>query len=110
MARASAREMISSYLREQADWRELKAEQYPEDQRNAQCAAGLRDLADHVDGLAEDDERIVVLSVAIPEGSDRFSPGEEASRLISRYRFSRPYEDPDSFLEHLADVVVEEGQ
>ena len=52
---------IAEYLREQARWREPKAEQYPDDARNERCAAGLRALAEHVESLPDDDERLLIL-------------------------------------------------
>ena len=41
--------LIADYFREQANWRERKADEYPDDERNRRCATGLRDLARHVD-------------------------------------------------------------
>jgi hypothetical protein len=39
------RERFATHVAAQADWRRLKAEEYPEDERNARCAAGLGNVA-----------------------------------------------------------------
>jgi hypothetical protein len=40
---------LSDYFRGQARWREMKAEEYPEDARNQQAARALLSLADWID-------------------------------------------------------------
>ena len=74
--------MLADYFRGQADWRDLKAAEYPDDERNEQSARALRSLADYIDG-------------GDSEGADALAPficdmslgGEEAHRAVSRYGF-----------------------
>lgn len=50
-------EVLTTYLRSQAEWRDHKAFEYPDDQRNEQSACALRSLADYIednpDGLCD---------------------------------------------------------
>lgn len=83
--------MSSNYLaetfRSQAEWRDTKAEEYPEDERNAQGAAALRSLADY----AESDEREAVSAVQALQPFEHdtgfLMGGEEANRAVSRYGY-----------------------
>jgi hypothetical protein len=104
-------QIIAMHLREQSEWRAWKGEEYPEDDRNAISSRALEALAEHVETLPDEDSRIEALSVAIV--GDRFMPGEEASRMISRYGFFTPgprqaSPDPDEFLTELAELVPRE--
>jgi hypothetical protein len=103
--------MIAMYLRGQSEWRAQQQEEYPEDDRYAISSRALTALADHVEALTDQDPRIEAMSVAI--AGDRFMPGEEASRMISRYGFwtpdpRQPSPDPDDFLADLATLVPRE--
>ncbi len=43
-------------LESQADWRDRKAEEYPDDARNKNSAAALRQLAEHLDKIPRTDQ------------------------------------------------------
>jgi hypothetical protein len=74
-------ESPSDYFRAQAEWRESKSEEYPDDERNAQSAAALHALAEFVDANPELSTALSAHQVAFTIG------GEEAQRAISRYGF-----------------------
>jgi len=90
---------LSDYFRAQARWRREKADEYPDDERNAQSAAALDSLAKYVEQedaaplvaalqpywIADDSSR----GYAVPGGDGFVSSlgGEEAARAVSRYGF-----------------------
>ncbi|MCX6023341.1 MAG: hypothetical protein NTZ05_16760 [Chloroflexi bacterium] len=103
------REVVLEAIEDQARWRAEKAREYPNDERNAQAAEGLRDLAAYVQALPEDGERLRLLHkywTIDDEGgtSDMGMAGEEASRLLSRFRFNHSHEDCDDLLEELVEA------
>ena len=49
---------LAAYFEDQARWRERKAEEYPDDERNEVSAAGLRELAAFMLALPNDDPRL----------------------------------------------------
>jgi hypothetical protein len=100
---------LSYALEESAHWRDLKAEEYSEDTRNARCAAALHAAAEYVLNVDESAglERLAELNEAcadsgielIGEGSFR---GEASQRLVSRYFFdNHPGEPDEGFHEEL---------
>jgi len=104
------REPLAAYLRETADWRDRKAEEYPDDPRNVRSAAALRALAEYVSHLPDDHEVLVALAAAerclYIDG--RISPGEEASRVASRFGFYETW-NGDLVLTLFADAVRREA-
>jgi hypothetical protein len=52
------RQMLAGSLKGMADWRDYKAEDWPDDKRNRLSATQLRGWADEVKGLADDDPRL----------------------------------------------------
>ncbi len=80
---------LSDYFRSQAEWRRQKAEEYPEDERNAQSADALDSLADYVapdeHGQYEAGSVLTVLEPHLFEGVSL--GGEETGRVVSRYGF-----------------------
>ena len=58
----STQESLAEYFRDQARWREDKADFYPDDPRNANAALTLEYLAEHVLTLPDDDPRIAAVS------------------------------------------------
>ena len=95
----------TEYFREQADWRRQKAADYPNDRRNLRAAHGLGELATHVLSLPAGDERIQELaSLAVRDGV--FSPYEEGSHEISRFRFHDQWESCDAFLSRLVGIMT----
>lgn len=81
---------LSDYFRAQADWRRQKAEQYPEDERNAQSAAALDSLAEFVepDESGEWEAGRAVLEALEPHLSESVQlGGDEARRAVARYGY-----------------------
>jgi hypothetical protein len=102
------KELIARYLDGQAAWREAKADEYPEDERNARSALALSQLAQHVRCLPDDDPRIAELArIHSTHGLDVFRPCEAANRLISRYGFNAHGGNHDDALDTL--VQAEQG-
>jgi hypothetical protein len=98
----SDQQAIADHFREQARWRRDKAAEYPDDQRNAQCAAGLEELAEYVLGLPADDERVIELTtLGVRDGMFSPFPGSPAEHAIGRFRFHRGDEDCGQFLAEL---------
>jgi hypothetical protein len=87
----------------------MKAEEYPEDQRNPRSAEALRSLAAWARENAAECE--VVLGDLPPSltcaGLDCLPLGEEASRLLSRYGFDYT-EQPRTFLAELAKAAYQD--
>jgi hypothetical protein len=75
---------LSDVFRNTARWRELKAEEYPEDERNAQSAAALHSLAEYV---AHEDaaDLVAALEPFVYDGPSL--GGEQTSRVVSRYGY-----------------------
>ena len=97
----TSRLALSDYFVSQAEWREHKAAEHPDDLRNARAARGLRDVASYVRELPGDDPRLSAIAVANHDQNapdDVLYPGEEASHMASRFRFDDPLEDMDRFL------------
>jgi hypothetical protein len=76
---------LAEYFRDQANWRGMKAEEYPDDVRNVQSAEALEDLADYVDAHP-DDATVRFLVEHIP-ATGAGPGGEETQRAVSRYGF-----------------------
>ena len=96
---APIKSRLSAYLRQEATWRDEKADDYPDDPRNSRSAETLRALAAHVDGLPDGDENARALE-ALQEryALDLFAPGDEAEHLISRLGFHGRVYDYDAVL------------
>jgi hypothetical protein len=98
---------ILNYFLERAKWRNEKAAEYPEDDRNRLAAAALRGLGGYVLRLSDEDERIRELgTLAVREGM--FMPFPEGQRLISRFGFDNPEQDSGAFLDELVRVTRSE--
>ncbi len=99
--------VLSTFVREQADWRQSKANEHPEDRRNQRSADSLRALADYVDADPE-------MLVDYPElgdrhGTGRYLAGEEAARMIARFGFDYPPCNFYAFVAALADAEDDAG-
>lgn len=95
---------LAEYFRAQAEWREQKASEYPDDQRNAQSAAALRSLAEFV----ETDERAAESVKALePFEYDTgvFQGGEQVNREVARYGYGYAVTD-GTHEEVLRELVV----
>lgn len=104
--------LLIDHLRAQADWREKKAAEYPEDERNARSAAALASLADYVEAGADGAESwtltILEEQADIWGGAGVADFGEQASREISRYGFGYSVTDAThaAFLDELAPIAL----
>ena len=96
------------FLRQQAEWRLWKAEEDPEDHRNARSADALVEVAARVERLDVGDERLRRLAMVHADDGDVLTPGEEPARLAGRYGFDH-VEDPDAWLTSFVEAVVEES-
>jgi len=99
------RTLFANYLTDQAEWREEKAAEHPNDERNAGSARGLSALADYVASLPLDTFRLVRLAGLCPSIADALLFGEHAAGVIARYHFDDPTEDGALFLDRLADEM-----
>ncbi len=99
---------LADYFRAQAEWRDSKAEEYPEDARNEQSAAALRSLAEFIES-GEDGGLAGALEPHLSEG---FSlGGEEAQREVARYGFGHSTSrwTHAEFLEGLLDTCLKDA-
>ncbi|MGH8933401.1 MAG: hypothetical protein ACRDZO_22880 [Egibacteraceae bacterium] len=103
---AGSRQRLADYLYEQARWRDLNAEEHPEDDRNRRSADGLRALASYVHGLRDDDERLYVLAALDADPHEAFRPGEEAERLTRQFLFDRRNDNPHAWFERFIDALA----
>jgi len=107
-------------VRYQAEWREQKAVEYPEDDRNQRSADALQALAEWIGGQPDDAPILGQLDAAL----GRLYASENAAEFgvtdrLGRYDFcSGPHETPDEFLrelikdieDHLQDLVTTEEE
>lgn len=101
-ARSDFRDAVASYVQTLAAWRRRKAEEYDRDSRNLRSAAALEELAAHVRDLPAADPRIKRLW-ELSASADHFSPGQQTSYEIGRFRFHNADAQLDAFL----DIIVE---
>lgn len=99
------RAQLAEALREQANWRWAKAEEYPEDSRNAAWAESAEAVARFVENIPTDDLRLRRIAAAQLDGPiDLISFGPESSAFASRCLLP-----PDAFLTELASIMVDEA-
>jgi hypothetical protein len=92
-------EMLVEQIEQQSWWRQQKAQEYPEDERNMRAPLGLGELANYVRGLPPDDEVLVTLERWHDDyGTGVMNLGEQSSTVLSRFRFDRPNEQCDAFM------------
>lgn len=104
-----ARQSLVDYLLQVAAWRRRRAEEYDRDQRNLVAAAGLEELAAYIQTLPDDDERLKVLGeVAVTH--DQFTPGQQTSYEVGRFRFHYADTSLDAFLSHLTRIAVSDSE
>jgi hypothetical protein len=101
----ASRHRLAEYLYEQARWRDLNAEEHPDDDRNRRSADGLRALAGHILNLPDDDERLYVLAALDADHDEAFRPGDEAERLTRRFHFDLRNESPDAWFDRFVDAL-----
>jgi len=97
---------LSDYFRSQSDWRAQKAEQYPDDARNAQSAAALYSLAEYVGPDERGDHEADAVSALLPHLFDFALGGEEAQRAVSRYGFGYAATTPMQHIELIEELNV----
>lgn len=98
---------LADYLVGQAEWRESKSEEYPDDKRNADSAAALRRLAAYVAGLPASHSTLRGIDrIQRAYDCDVFLPGERGGELISRYGFDGPTGDQETLLIELAGAML----
>ena len=116
MSDAPGRDMkteLAKYVREQARWRESKAEEHADDERSERSAARLSRLAEHIERLPDTDARLAALArVHAGYPSGEFAPGENGAYLVSRFAFDSADadQDLDEFLDKLVRVIVAEDR
>lgn len=105
----NARTAFANWVEDKEHFRAQKAEQYPEDERNARSRDGYRELHLYVANLPLSDERLQNLAMVHPDWLDVVSPGPESDRLGSKFRFHDSQEDPDQWVTTIVDAIVEEA-
>jgi hypothetical protein len=104
-----SRRSMADYLQQIADWRRRRAEEYDRDERNLVVAAGLEELAAYILELPDDDERMEILGqVAITH--DMFTPGQQTSYEIGRFRFHHADTSLDGFLTHITRLAIADSE
>lgn len=117
------RSLLLDRITGQAEWRDQKAEQYPDDERNAQAAESLRQLAQHLGNVAAGDALWVRYyrawdQLADDDGDALHSANELEDDELRAYGFydfciDVSPEDARQFLsshvEALEDILAEKG-
>lgn len=114
-----AREAIADRIRSIAGWRQDRAVQDmlglgPEAaERSNRSAAGLRDLADHIRSLPDNEARIERLTRLAFSGVT-FDPGASLLNELGRFRFHDPEASVDQFVTFMVELAErdasEQGQ
>ena len=104
------RAWVNTFVAE-AEWREQKADEYPEDFRNGASARALRELAQFVESLSVDDPRFDQSEKHHVGFDDFVSLGKVCGYHVSRYGFDPRFElDPDDFFGWMIDQLDAEDQ
>jgi len=101
--------LLGEYFEEQARWRDRKADEYPDDDRNAQSAAALRDLAAYARALPDDDRTIRRITRALRPAGE-LVPGEESAQFASRFGFGYTPASLGGELARFADLLEVEAR
>lgn len=72
--------MLAEHLHSQAKWRESKAEEYPDDDRNERASDALTDAGNEVAAMSDDDPRLRKMSGAGWFEEGLCTPGEHGRR------------------------------
>lgn len=96
---------LAVYFREQAEWREGKAQEHPEDERNAQSAEALRSLAEFVDSDTHEAASSLRTLELFEYDTGVFSPPQPVQRAVSRYGFDYPVTEW-THRDFLAEIVL----
>ena len=97
------RESIMMNLESSADWRQGKAEEPPDDERNAAAAHELRKLAEGVAELEDDEYPLPQLAALHGRLGDDYGElvGEIESELLRQVGVYTSYDNAKAFLEAL---------
>ncbi len=76
--------------------------------RSRRSAEGLRKLADHVAGLADDDANIVALRNLAFSGGE-FDPGPALLNELGRFRFHEAHQTVESFLSKMVEYAEQDA-
>ena len=106
----ASRQRLTEYLYDQARWRDLIAEENPDDDRNRRSAEGLRSLATYLQGLDDDDERLYTIAALAGDPDEPLRVGEEAERLTRRYLFDLRNESPDAWLDRFVGALARDRE
>jgi hypothetical protein len=110
------RPLLVEMLEDVARWREHKASVFPDDERNARCAAALRAAAEYVDTLPDDHDGLIPfarLHVEIEDNGWASLPPREMlgdkSRVAGRFFFDKRSDQPGQRdFDHLLDEMYTE--
>ncbi|HVL26322.1 MAG TPA: hypothetical protein VM450_19690 [Thermomicrobiales bacterium] len=111
---SQAREAIVERIEMIADWRREREQQDmlglgPEAAtRSRRSADGLRELADHVRSLADDDPRLARLR-QLAFHSGQFDPGASLLNELGRFRFHDPATTVESFTDFMVELAEEDA-
>ena len=97
---------LADYLRDQARWREQKAQEW-EDGRNERSARALLEAAEYVETLDDNDKRIRTMERAKYFMVDVCTPGEEGENLVRTWNFHQYTGDPADLVNDLAKAAAE---
>jgi hypothetical protein len=96
--------LIAGYVRTLANWRRQRYDDDLRDRRNLQSADGLEELADFIERLPADDERLSRLGRLTIRGQV-FEPGQQVLYELGRFRFFSPEATLDGFLDQLIELA-----
>jgi hypothetical protein len=100
-----ALEILADQIESTAEWRERKAVEYPDDERNREAAEILRALAASVRALPDDDP-VVVAYEGLGENEDEiFSLVEMENEMLKRIGFHDWTDDGREFIATLVGSV-----
>jgi hypothetical protein len=95
---------MARHLRNVADWRRWRYEDYNRDERNLRCARALDAFADFVARLDPDDARLRRLA-ELAGYDGEFRPGQQTNYAIGRLHFFNEEVSFDNFLDHLVELA-----
>lgn len=97
---------FADFLRQRAEWRRARADEWPEDPRNRRSSEALSELASWVMRLPNGDERLRHLADCFPEEPPFLPVADDVARFAARYGYSFPA-DPDRFMNSFVALTVE---
>lgn len=103
--------MLSQYIRRAAQWRDEKAEVFPDDPGNVESAEALRALADFYETIEDDPggehfDLVGELEEHIPDGPSKKIGGVRAERALTRYGYGYRVVSEASQIAFLTDLLV----